>query len=263
MFERVNSEVGANNEISIRINALEQGSFVVDLAIVALSQSGQLFNKDAASLASDLVGIVGGLYGLHQVHTESDEVKTTNVDNGMVRIEGDNNHTVVHQTTNNFYQNDRSVRESMASQFASLEEDSSVEGLDFLDETEQIFSADKDEFPKMAQAESLEDETKETTKDNVEVVINRLLLDGSQNRRWEFYYQGNKISANITDEDFLEGVVANNMRFGNGDRLTVDLQVTQVYDDGLGIFVNDSHTITEVHDHQQRPTTNELDFGES
>lgn len=101
--------------------------------------------------------------------------------------------------------------------------------------------------------------TRKGTADNEQKAIERLelpifkpVLDKSKGHKWEFYYRGiKKISAAITDENFLERV-NNGERFGRGDTLIADLEIVKELDQKLGVLVNKSYKIIRVYDIQRR-----------
>lgn len=56
---------GGAREVTLKVNALKQGSFVIDVS-VAQNIVEQLFSKDAVEYAAALCGVVGGVYQLYK-----------------------------------------------------------------------------------------------------------------------------------------------------------------------------------------------------
>lgn len=65
---------GGSREVTLKVNALRQGSFIVDVS-VAQNIIEQIFSKDAVEYAAALCGVVGGVYSLYQ-HFKGKPVKT-------------------------------------------------------------------------------------------------------------------------------------------------------------------------------------------
>ncbi len=79
--------------------------------------------------------------------------------------------------------------------------------------------------------------------ERLELPIFKPVLEKSKGHKWEFYYRGIKrISATITDENFLERVNQGE-RFGRGDTLDVDLEIVKQLDEKLKVLVNKSYKI--------------------
>ena len=56
---------GGSREVMLKVNALKQGSFIIDVSVVQNVLS-QLFSKDTVSYVADLCGAVGGVYALYR-----------------------------------------------------------------------------------------------------------------------------------------------------------------------------------------------------
>lgn len=65
---------GGAREVTLKVNALKQGSFVVDVS-VAQNIVEQLFSKDVVEYVAALCGVVGGVYKLYK-HFKGRPVKT-------------------------------------------------------------------------------------------------------------------------------------------------------------------------------------------
>ena len=87
--------------------------------------------------------------------------------------------------------------------------------------------------------------------------IVRLSFDKSQ--KWEFYYDGNKITAKINDVDFLLKIDSGET-FAKGDSLEVELEILQEFDQTVNTYVNKSYKINRIIRHIPRPPQGKLDF---
>ena len=81
-----------------------------------------------------------------------------------------------------------------------------------------------------------------------------------RNRKWEFIYQGNKISAEIVDDEFWNKINVLGLRFGKGDILTVDLEITQIFDYDANVYLNKSYRVLKVLGYRQAPRQIQLDL---
>jgi hypothetical protein len=63
-------------------------------------------------------------------------------------------------------------------------------------------------------------------------------------KKWEFYYEGYKIQANIIDEQFIARINRGE-RFAKGDALEVEIEITQRYDPTVDAFINKVYKINK------------------
>lgn len=108
------------------------------------------------------------------------------------------------------------------------------------------FSASRDEFNEIAVSPSYEGE--DVVHDEVEASLSvvKPYLGSSTTRKWEFLYQGIKVSANITDAAFMSRI--SEVSFKVGMVMSVRMDITRKFDPTLHAYVNKSYSITEVRD---------------
>ena len=102
-------------------------------------------------------------------------------------------------------------------------------------------------FPTLAQPIVLErdDENHRFREVNATLVIVKLVLEKS-NRKWQFIWNGHKISAPITDETFFVRLAAREFEFAQGDALEAVLGIHQVRDEATGAFINERYEVARV-----------------
>jgi len=82
----------------------------------------------------------------------------------------------------------------------------------------------------------------------------------NRNQKWEFYFEGNKISAKITDDtEFLKRIDSGE-QFAKGDSLEVEIEIRQEFDKSVNTFVNKSYKINRVIRHIPRPPQSRLEL---
>jgi hypothetical protein len=87
-------------------------------------------------------------------------------------------------------------------------------------------------------------------------VLKAILSDA--NRKWEFIYQGIKISAFIKDKNFLREVANGIHAFRSGTKLNCDIEIEQTYDSEIDTFLNTNYSIIKVHKVIQPPAPRTL-----
>ena len=92
--------------------------------------------------------------------------------------------------------------------------------------------------------------------------LNIVRLSFEENLKWDFYYRGNKISARITDPKFYE-LIDKGESFAKGDTLEVELQINQLFDEGVNTYINKSYQLNRIINHYKRAEQKKIDFDNS
>ncbi len=235
---------GGSREVTLKVNALKQGSFIVD---VSVSQNiiEQLFSKDAVEYAAALCGVVGGVYSLYK-HFKGRPVKTKEEKKEADTILklGDNVNITV-----NVY-NQQPVRQAVSKSMETAKEDPSVDG----------FTIKGDDGGKCAEFERRDfedyiydgfDTENDIPDERVEEEITTLVIVGlnfERGSRWQFMYNGFKISMTVKDDALMQKIDEGE-RFGKGDAIKVKLRRVQRYNKEYRAYENKSYRIVEFIEH--------------
>jgi hypothetical protein len=65
--------------------------------------------------------------------------------------------------------------------------------------------------------------------------------------KFTFYYDGRPISASIQDGQFIQRIQEGE-KFGNGDSLIIDLEISKKCDEGYDTYIIDKYTVLNVRD---------------
>lgn len=261
VVKEVNREVGSNKKIEIKIVATAEGSFDAHLVLQAIEQSQSVIIP-ATGVLSSIVTIIGGIYGFKKWMSKRQVKGVEAQQNDTVKVTdtgGDS--IVVMGSVYNIYSNNQAVNDAVSNSFATIQDDPSITGLEISDEDEVIFRAEQDEFDEMATKVVIEDESTKKITTAANLTINKVVFEGA-GRKWEFVYQGNRIAANITDDDFYKSIDEGES-FAKGDQLRVDLEITQSYDESLRAYLNKSYTVVKVVKHIPRDKPEQLDMLDS
>lgn len=256
-----NRQSSSNANLEVRITATGDGSFEALLKLV-------LANPDLSLQIANLGGmVIGGIYHstvgaykLHQwlasrktepVKPEGDTVTITDIAGDSVTVEGN---------VYNLYFGHAAVPEAIARSFAALSEQAAITGFEIrgTDEADS-FTAEQKEFSAVASVPSaitaVDTHIVHTVEADLRIL--KVVLERNYTRKWEFFYAGQKISANITDERFF-GKVEAGMPFAKGDSLRVEMDILKERDETLGVLWIRGYTIRDVKEHLERPDTTPL-----
>lgn len=247
------------NPININIKAPEKGSLLVDLVTNTINNPTLL---NGGSILSDTIVIVGALYGLHKFISgkKTKEIKTK--DNSTTITLEDNSTLTIAENVYNIYTSTPAIQDGISKNFSALSEDPAVTNFEVTKNgTEKIIEVPKEDYARLAIKQQIETENSRTIVESANLYIYKVVFEKTD-RKWEFYYNGNRISANIFDEDFFK-LIDKGESFSKGDQLKVDLQVTQIFDESIGTYVNQSHAVLKVYEHIKRSEPLQLPFNKT
>lgn len=239
--------------VDIKIKAPREGSFIILLDLIA-QNANNLFTKENVALTSGIIGIVGGLYRFKKwiaKNGKPEVVKPT--EDNSIEISNSKGNITINQDVYNIYQENPKVRENLRSTFSKLKEREEI--IDFsirdVDLKKDIFRVEKSDFALLASSDDeIEQRKRKVLKDKQELSVFKIVF--RENYKWEFYYQGVKVYASIKDEDFFKKIEKGEVAFRSGDKLIVDLEIEQVFNESANTFVNDSYYILKVIEHIPR-----------
>lgn len=243
---------GGAQEIKIQVNAIEKGSFIIDLEIVQ-NVIQQLFSKASVEYIVALTGIITFSYKAYKklkgkpIKTEDDKKKISSLS-----VNGDMNVNI------NVY-NNRATREAISKSIQAADDDASVEGFSVKDKEDNVivtFSRDEFKEYKYDDFDTEEDVHEERIVDS-EATLIIVGLNFEKGSRWQFMYDGFKIPIVVKD-DALMRKIDEGERFGKGDSIRVKLRKIQKYNKEYRAYENKSYKIIEFYEHIIPPQQTEL-----
>ena len=247
------------NPININIKAPEKGSLLVDLVTKAVNNQNLL---NGATMLADVVAIVGGLYGFHKF-ISGKKTKETKTDDGKTTIILEDGSTLtIAENIYNIYTTTPAIPDSISKNFSALNEDPAVTNFEvIINGSEKIIEVAKEDYARLSIKQQIDTENSRAIVESANLYIYKVVFEKTD-RKWEFFHNGNRISANILDEDFFK-LIDKGESFSKGDQLKVDLQINQMFDESVGTYVNQSHAVLKVYEHMKRFEPIELPFNKT
>jgi hypothetical protein len=145
---------------------------------------------------------------------------------------------------------DPEVKRKVARTFKVLETDASVQDFGLtgsIGDSKPLLDIPRPRFAIAADAAVVVDETTKTRikEETARLVILKAWLNHAA-RKWSFEWNGVPISAPIKDEDFLQKIDDHEVLLGAGDAIDAIVEVTQVWDEAIGTYRNESYVVTKV-----------------
>jgi hypothetical protein len=254
VIKEANKKINGN-PIEITIKAPKEGSVLVELAATINTINSLLPQMDHIG---ELIIVVGAIYGVHKF-ISGKKVKNTNKngDNVDIILE-DNSKITIAEKVYNIYVNTPAISNGISQHFSALNEDPAVTEFKVSKDNKNIIEVERKDYARLAIKQQFESNNSRTTIESANLYIYKVVFDKTD-RKWEFYYNGNRISASISDDSFFNRIDKGES-FSKGDQLKVDLQVNQIFDESVGTYVNQSFQILTVNEHSKRSEPIKLPF---
>ncbi|MDQ6478481.1 hypothetical protein [Dyadobacter sp. LHD-138] len=259
IIQEINKVAQSDKKVEIKIKALEKGSFLVSLEIMEtiVETLKHLFTPELFTLGA-IITTLKEFLELKKLLKENKE-HTAEADKETVKITTNNGNVIIIQNlTYEVYKNSPLANEAVAQNFETLQNDPSIDAFEITDSDENtLVKIEKVDFPQMS---VLHEEIDSETKTIYEVALLSIIkISFEPSLKWEFYHRGNKIAAKIKDTAFML-LIDNGQAFSKGDRLEVELKVTQKYDQSVNTYVTKEYIIERIIRHIPRSEQQKINF---
>jgi len=231
-------------EVEYYIEAISEGSVRVHIKAIY---------KNANEIATNhIVGVI--LIGI-LVNWIYDVIKTDNspqivINDDSAIFEIGSQKIVVPKDAIKYYERlkgsqdiDRSIKKTFKA--AQSDSDITYVGINYDNGSKSvILEIPRAEIEKLAKDDEVEEKTDSV---RAEITIIRAILERSK-RKWEFDWNGVKISSSITDDNFYKKFEGHEYQIAPGDRLVVELKIKRRRDKVSGVWEPISYEITSVWD---------------
>ncbi len=229
-----------NKSVNIKVNAIEKGSFVIDLSVVENVFMGLL--TDSLSYLADLTTIVTGVFAVYKLchgkPARGEDAEEIEIDNVKLK-----------DAITKVYNNSQ-VREIVSKSFETASQDSGIDGLEISGSTGEVVKFDSSEFPELIYTDFAQEtdipNQRVVTDRNASLVITKLSFE--RGSLWGFMYNGFRISIPMRDAKLAE-LIERGERFGKGDSIRAIIEITQRYNDTYKAYENKSYRIVEFIEH--------------
>lgn len=237
---------GGARKVTLNVNAIEKGSFVIDVSVNP--SIAELFSGENVRYAADLCAAVMGVYRLYKkfkgcpVKSGEDKKEAES----LLNISGNSN--IVNLTINTY--NTPDVRRSVSKSIEVSKEDPNVDGFTVIgDDKETRAEFKRDEFNEyMYDGFDTEDNIPDERMEDETTTLIIVGLSFESGARWSFMYNGFKISIPVKNSALMKRI-DNGERFGKGDAIKVKLRRVQKYNKEYRAYENKAYKILEFIEH--------------
>ncbi|UXX78203.1 hypothetical protein N7E81_19245 [Reichenbachiella carrageenanivorans] len=253
-IREVKNSLAPDYDLKIKLRALPPASFPIELFIdfkqvTNLITSGQDILNNVGGIAGSVVVIIELYKHLKGKKSSKEEIGENNTTN-IYNVKGDV--FVIDSSIYSAIKSNPNIQSELKNVFDKVDKDDDVESIQLLDSSnEELSSILKNEFEYFDVKDNLFEDTEGIEREKYKLIefanLNIFKVVFSKGFKWQFYYKGIKINAEIEDNDYLIKVVKGSMSFSNGDILVCDLAIKQVYNEFAGTYENKEYKVTKVH----------------
>lgn len=253
------AETGVSGDVRVSICAIESGSLDVLVSVASGGLGGLLgFVSDNSNAISGVLAVASGLYGLKQKLAGKGDVRGVHAgDNSEVIVSTDGGDVTVDRRVFNVYVEHPEATRAIDSSFSKMDEHPEIEGFQISHGGDTLFRAEHDEFSGIAASCNHEGADVRVDKaEGVTLIVTKPFLGKSKTRKWEFFYRGNKVTAPIVDDDFMDGICRYSFKVGT--EVIADIEIEREFLSEYKVYANRGYRVTKVHSVKAPPETEQM-----
>jgi hypothetical protein len=257
-LREINAQVNENYCIEVSIEANGPGSFRAHIA-TKLKSLGGLLSHDARNV------IAGILATFIYLKIDPQEPPKIIINDDSVVIQTGTDRVIVPRATweaREKIRNHSAIETHVRKAFSVMEEDASISNFGIassIHDKYPIALIDRGAFAVITREpeEVGEDDNKTFKDEKTKLTVLKLVFERG-NRKWQFVWNGIKISAPIRSDEFFDKLASREYDFSQGDVLDVTLRVHQIRDEISGVFINSDYEVLEVHGLEKMPRQRDI-----
>jgi hypothetical protein len=243
ILNEIKNEIAGDTDLNIKIRPLTKGSVPFDFTLT-VSWINSLFSPEVVGYASSIITIFGAVIGIRK-WLKGGEAEVITISEDKVTIKRGDVEIIVDQASYRIATKNETVDKAIQKGFDAIEKDESVTGVQILNpKKELIFDVPREDFSSLTAPSEIFEEHTIREEPKIEFLSIFKVVFG-KGYKWQFYYNGRKISATIEDNDFMERLDKGE-RFAKGDILEVELQVEKVLDKTLEVYIEKDFKVLKV-----------------
>ena len=246
-YRELHGQVYLGEAIELRLEALAPGSFRGKVKGIRKGLTGLMSGAVQHVVLPILVTF---LYTEYLVPEKEIVVEVS--DDHVVSQHGDDRIIVPREAYNQSQKlpSPERVRERIGKTIEAVEEDESVESIGVartLESPAPMVDIPRKDFSMVVELSAVRESTPTSRVKPEKVVLNILkAVFSDQRRKWDFVWNGVKISAYINDAVFTADIVNRKYTIGTGDAIECILDIDQERDESAGVWLNVGYAVKEV-----------------
>lgn len=256
VIKEVNELLITNKKVELTVKTYKPGSFDVYLQLIAdglgVGIAAGLFSGNNVEVARQVLDFVVSSLNLKQFLKGNKPKEVIKLEDNRVKvIDNQGNVFIADHMVFNMASNNEILDKKIGSIFVTAKEIDTVTGLTIKDhEGKVMFKSEKEkgDFDHMVEPNPVLRVEEQITRDQIidEAILSVYSLTFDDTKKWEFYYQGNKIPVKLLDTDFIQKVLNRTYHFANGDRIRCKMTIHQTWNKVAMVHENKAYSVVEV-----------------
>jgi len=260
IIQEINKEL-EGKEIEIYIKPFAPGSFEISYILAHVGFVSGLFNVISGTNISGLkfiLNIFRDILNLKKLLGGKKPQEIIQHENKVEIKSAQGNTITVIDKSLNIYMNNVHIESAINKGFKNLEKNEAI--TDYVIEEKDgkvLFDVNREQYKNLySPNEYLEENKKEIEIEKAHLVIFKIVFE--RGYKWSFIYEGQKINAFITDEDFYENL--DKYEFHEGDYFEATLKVIQIFDPKYQAYINEEYEVKKIIKHHKMPKQQPIRF---
>jgi len=262
-IEAINQEINPGYSVEVVFEAAGAGSFRACLKILK-KPLGNLFTAD--TVRDLIIGLLGAAIWEFAIKPEKPPTIIINTD-AVIIEQGDKQIVVPKEAMEAKNRIDKSpaVKKNIARTMEVLSEDQSITSFGFtraVKDKEPLFEIPRPLFAVIQErAMPLDEDRLRFVEEPASLTVVKAIFERSA-RKWEFIWNGFKISAPIRDKRFFDSLLRKEITLKHGDTFNAVIRIQQKQDPFSGAWLNESYEVIRVGLPVERIIRRHLDLGD-
>lgn len=243
IVNEIKNQISPNSKLDIKLQGLKKGSLEVHQLIELVTPTA-LFIKDNYEIIKEIFEIFGDIFKLKSFlgNKEADQItRTDNSVNIYINVKGKKNNVLVSPEAWKLYTENAKINDNVIRAGKTLDESLEIKEIKVksLKAKRPLAKINKDDFKKIKEENPYSNTTFQYEFEYNQIIgIKKanLLPEAGRVLKWEVLYRNQTVSVKISDSEFIDKIVGG-LRFGNGDKLLVDMKKSMRLDKTYNMFI--------------------------
>ena len=244
LIRGVANYIAHGNRIDIKIQTLKDGFFIIELYVVKNEDDDFSIEVNL----SNLIFMIGSLYDLKQSLVQHGHPQVIYEYQNVLKLSNATNTIQVAKDVYNIYKHSARVRDNIRLTFDKLRFEKDITSFSIYSDGIPICEISNAHFALLASSEDEKQHKRQIEIRKHQVISLFKMVLHPVPTKWEFYYGGSRLYISIRDLDFLTKVQNGEITLKNGDKLIVDLEIEQFYNEVSDTYSSDYYYIKKFID---------------
>jgi|GEM_PF-5188356 hypothetical protein len=267
LLTEIKNQIVPDSKLDIKLQGLEKGSLEVH-QVIELAMPAGLFLVDNYETIKKVFSIFGDLFKVKEFLGNKKADKVVEHDNSVsltLKVDGNNNNIIISPEAWKMYVENPKINDALIRTGKTLNESQDVEEVSVrrVSQEKAIAKIERKSFGKIKEENPYSENNFQYEyeyRQTIGIKRANLLPEPGRVLKWDVLYRNQNITIKISDQDFVSEITRG-LRFGNGDKLLVDIKKSMKLDKTFNMYVESGqYEAVKVHKIIPREEQSALEF---